>query len=310
MKKHISFLLALIILLALTGCFENKSKYMIIDLSTGDINYTDSEPVGGWSDVYKITKLVLRRVEPGSFIMGSPESEMGRNPNETQHEVAITKPFYIGVFEITRGQYQLITGKEPAFRSYQGKTFPLDELTYNDIRGVNKGAKWPISYAVDDDSFIGILRKKYKLNFDLPTEAQWEYACRAGTTTALNNGTNLSDEYKDQNLDKVGAYCFNRNSSTNFDHYVGFYRPNSWGLYDMHGNDLEWCLDWHSISLGYNSAIDPLGPSSGERRVLRGGGWSMKAADCRSASRFSCPPNGITSRGFKMNVGIRIVLTQ
>lgn len=292
----------------LTGCFENKSKYMIIDLSTGNISYTDSEPVGGWSDVYKITKLVLRRVEPGSFIMGSPETEIGRNPNETQHEVILTKPFYIGIFEITQGQYNLITGRKPAVHAHQGKTFPLDELTYNDIRGVNNGAMWPTSYSVDDNSFLGILRNKYKLNFDLPTEAQWEYACRAGTTTALNNGKNLSDEYKDQNLDEIGAYCFNRNSPTNFDQYVGCYKPNSWGLYDMHGNVLEWCLDWHSISLGYNSIVNPLGPSDGERRVLRGGGWSWKAADCRSASRFSCPPNGKTSAGFTMRGGFRLVL--
>ena len=285
---------------------------MVIDLPSGEVTYMYAEPQGGWSDIYKAVKLVLRRVEPGTFTMGSPESELGRSSDETQHEVTITKPFYIGVFEITQTQYQLIAGYNPS--EFKGDTKPVHNVSYNDIRGREKGAAWPDNDDVDDYSFLGKLRARSKMNFDLPTEAQWEYACRAGTTTALNNGTNLSCtnlyiNEKDVNLDKLGRYWFNGGVTRN-DYtykgptYVGAYQPNAWGIYDMHGNVCEWCLDFYSYS-GYEPVSDPKGPSEGNSRVLRGGSWiSFYAYYCRSAYRYynyNCyPDNGSNTRGFRV----------
>lgn len=295
MKKL--FLFALTIIVAstfLTGCFENKSKYMIIDLPTGKVSYADVEPIGICClDVYKTTKLVLRRIEPGTFVMGSPTSELGRRDNEKRYDVKIIKPFYIGVFEITQKQYQLIAGYNPS--EFKGDTKPVHNVSYNDIRGREKGAAYPDNDEVDDYSFFGKLRARSKMNFDLPTEAQWEYACRAGTTTALNNGTDLSDISKDKNLDILGFYVWNGGRDGEKDNgptVVGSYRPNFWGIYDMHGNVYEWVLDKYEQYDG-----DAMHNSY---RVLRGGGWDCYASGCRSASRHRDYPDDVyNSFGFR-----------
>ncbi|MBO4545846.1 MAG: formylglycine-generating enzyme family protein, partial [Verrucomicrobia bacterium] len=123
--------------------------------------------------------------------------------------------------------------------------------------------------------------------YTLPTEAQWEYACRAGTTTALNSGKNLSDAEKCPEMDEVGWYSYNSNRTT---HLVGQKQPNAWGLYDMHGNVFEWCLDWYG-DYPTTAVIDPTGPDTGSKRVLRGGAWRTYANLCRSAYRDSKSPD-------------------
>ncbi|MBR5946947.1 formylglycine-generating enzyme family protein, partial [bacterium] len=164
-----------------------NNTYMVVDLSGGTnatsfaISYLDDVPEGGWTEEYKTTKLVLRKVEAGKFTMGSPKDELGRYYDEVQHEVTLTKDFYIGVFETTQEQYKLIMGYNPSI--YEGSARPVEGVSYDMPRGEDKGAGWPTSYDVDDDSFFGILRTKTQMTFDLPTEAQWEFACRAGTTT-------------------------------------------------------------------------------------------------------------------------------
>ena len=133
--------------------------------------------------------------------------------------------------------------------------------------------------------------------YTLPTEAQWEYACRAGTTTALNNGKNLLTSWlsTDVNLDEVAWYGGNSDYKV---HEVGQKLPNAWGFYDMHGNVLEWCLDWYG-TLSYGT--DPKGSSSGSSRVLRGGGWDYYAGDCASSSRISnVPSGGYSGLGFRL----------
>ena len=191
--------------------------------------------------------------------------------------MTLTKGFYVGIFEVTDQQYGTIA--QVAYNTYR-PMIARDDATYSMIRGSNAGAGWPASNAVDSDSFLGKLRAATGLSFDLPTEAQWEYACRATTTTALNSGKNLSNKYACQEMDEVGAYMDNEGYPTT----VGSYRANNWGLYDMHGNVLEFCLDWYD-SVSSDAVTDPKGPNSGSGRVVRGGNSNRDALYCRSAWR-------------------------
>ena len=292
---------------------QPTNTYMIIDLSGGTnaakfaVSYRAYEPVGGWSEEYKTTKLVLRLVQPGTFTMGSPSDELGRYDlswvQETQHQVTLTKPFYVGVFEVTQKQYELIMGSNPSW--YAGDARPVEHISYETIRGSEKGAGWPNSNEVDENSFFGILRSKTGKAFDLPTEAQWEYACRAGTTTALNSGKNLSDENECSEANEVGIYYGNGGWDLGTV-TVGSFLPNAWGLYDMHGNVYEWCLDWFQKDLGANAVTDPMGAATGSGRSMRGGAWGSGVAKMlRSASRDMQNP----TVHYWYN-GLRIVLVQ
>lgn len=289
-----------------------EGKYLIVDLAGGPnassypIMYTDSIPAGGWTDEFKTTKLVLRRIPAGVFTMGSPAGEVGRESNETQHGVTLTPPFYIGVFEVTQRQWDLVMGSNPSY--YKGNARPVEKVSYNMIRGSSAGSGWPANNNVDASSFIGKIRAKAGLpGSDLPTEAQWEYACRAGTTTALNSGKNLTSTSQDANMAEVGRYIYNLSDGKggyNDAHTtVGSYMPNAWGLYDMHGNVLEWCLDW-SGSYPSGSVVDPRGAATGSERVRRGGGLLDIARSCRSADMNSYPPNNNSDYN-----GFRIAMT-
>ena len=279
-------------------------NYMIIDLDSGSVNYRNSVPKNGWGKKYKTEKMVLKKINAGKFVMGSPTDELGREENEIQHEVTLTKDFYIGIFEITQRQYEVITGKVLPY--YTGDKRPLYNVSYNFIRGLSKGAGWPNNSEIDDDSFLYSLRARTNKAFDLPTEAQWEYACRAGTTTALNDGNNITNEFEDGNLNKLGRYFTNRED--NVGGYidgpttVGSYLPNAWGLYDMHGNVWEWCLDWNGEYQG--NATDPKGPDSGDNgRILRGGGcYTDDASWCRSAHRYADEPIGYDDSDYGFRV--------
>jgi len=255
---------------------QANALYCVIDLTGGtnaatfSVSYLDDVPSGGWTDEYKTTKLVLRRIEPGSFLMGG------------EYNVTLTKPFYIGVFEVTRKQYELVMGVVPGYSP--GDMRPVDGIEYFMLRGSTlDGADWPASSTVYSGSFMGILRAKIGISgFDLPTEAQWEYACRAGTTSLFNNGGSSEDDLK-----QLGRYSGNQQdgkggytSMTT----VGSYLPNAWGLYDMHGNAWEWCLDWYgNLSDG---VVDPAGPETGSARVLRGGAVSVPEY-CTSSYRLN-----------------------
>ena len=265
--------------------------YLVIDLSGGPdaasypISYLGAEPQGGWTDEYKTTKLVLRLIEPGTFMMGSPINEYGRVDNEDLHKVTISRPFYMGVFEISRKQYYLVTGVSS---SRYGMETAL-QVSYDNIRGNSLGGKWPMCNDVDSGSFMGRLRQKTNLVFDLPTEAQWEYACRAGTTSALYSGKELTSLTGNcGNLDEIAWY--HPKSSNQTPSRAGMYKPNAFGLYDMLGGTAEWCLDWYVEKTGVADAVNPHGPETGVDRVLRGGGHSYRygyAKHCRSASRIN-----------------------
>ncbi len=276
-------------------------NYMIVDLSGGPsassypVTYTDEVPEGGWNvDEYKTSKMVFRHVSADSFTMGSPNDETGRSPSqEYQHTVILTKDMYVGVFEVTQGQYKAITGTNPSQQQFPGSDYydkyPVEQVSYEMIRGSSSGAGWPGGSAVDSTSFLGVLRAKTGLSFDLPTEAQWEYACRATTTTALNSGKDLDDEYESVNLNEVGWNVYNAPQWRS--QAVGLLLPNSWGLYDMHGNVCEWVLDWYEANLGTTAVTDPVGAATGSMRVNRGGSIAGEAMDCRSASRSEAAPD-------------------
>ena len=211
-------------------------------------------------------KLVL--ISKGTFMMGSPESEEGRRENETQHEVTISNDYYLGAYEVTQTQYQTVIGNNPS--CYQGALVG------------NQNADLPVENVSLDDAveFCKKLtelpeEKKAGRVYRLPTEAQWEYACRAGSKTiySFDDEEGLLPEYG----------WFKRNSSQRT-HTVGLLEPNAWGLYDMHGNVWEWCSDWYG-EYPKGAVSDPTGPTMGTDRVNRGGCWLYLAANCRSASR-------------------------
>ncbi len=252
---------------------EEAAPYCVVNLSSGPsaqsypVSYLDEVPSGGWPDEHKTTKLVLRRIEPGTFTMGDSDAY-----NNKPHEVTLTKPYYIGVFEVTQTQYLLITDDKPS--EFAGRTRPVERVSYDMIRGVSAGAQWPHSSAVDTSSFLGKLRARTGIDFDLPTEAQWEHACRAGTNTKYYWGDSMD-----------GDYCWYRDNSGKKTHPVGAKKPNAWGLYDMSGNVWEWCLDWHAADLT-GGLTDPAGSCSGSGRVFRGGSWYYDARYCASSYRF------------------------
>ncbi|MBO7620170.1 MAG: formylglycine-generating enzyme family protein, partial [Victivallales bacterium] len=178
MKKLLSMLFLFGILFAFTAKVHADGTYLVIDLETWQYRYTDTAPNLS-DDTCRTTELWLRYIPEGTFIMGSPEDELGRWDDETQHKVTLTKPFYIGVFECTQRQWELvIKGYRPSYFRNDDyyATRPVEQVSYNMIRGKEAGAGWPDSDAVDATSFMGILREKTGLMFDLPTEAQWEYA--------------------------------------------------------------------------------------------------------------------------------------
>ena len=273
------------------------APYLVIDLSGGadaasyPVRFAAAGPDLA-SDTCRTTELWLKLVLPGTFTMGSPTNELGHYSDETQHAVTLTKPFYMGVFQMTQKQYALVMGSNPS--RCRGDTRPVEYVSYNDIRGRSLGANWPAHAQVDATSFLGKIRARTALNFDLPTEAQWEYACRAGTATALNNGRDLSSTDRDAAMDEVGRYGYNRSDGkggySSGPTKVGSYAPNAWGLYDMHGNVWERCLDWYG-SYATGAVTDPVGSASGSSRVQRGGYYDFYARLCRSASRSNSHPS-------------------
>ncbi|MBR6471608.1 MAG: formylglycine-generating enzyme family protein [Victivallales bacterium] len=208
-------------------------------------------------------KLEMKKILAGSFLMGSPEWEDGRVPWETQHRVTLTRDYWLGTYEVTQAQWKAVMGNNPSH--FQGDDLPVESVSWSDAKefcerlNKNSSIKRPKGY-----------------RFDLPTEAQWEYACRAGTTGAYHG-----------NLDDVAWYDENSGDQT---HPVGRQQPNAWGLYDMHGNVWEWCRDWYGEGSYAGDATDPTGVLSGSDRVLRGGGWLNYAQRCRSAFRFDFSP--------------------
>ena len=262
---------------------------MVIDLSAGStaesypVSYLSAPPEGGFNtDEYKTTKLALRRIEPGTFMMSG------------SYETTLTTPYYIGVFEVTQKQWELVMGSNPSY--FSGDTRPVERVSYNMVRGSNSGAQWPLSNAVDSDSYIAKLRSRTALEIDLPTEAQWEYACRAGAATAYYWGNSLD-----------GAYCWYRSNSSST-HPVGEKTPNAWDLYDMHGNAWEWVLDWYGSLV--SPQTDPVGAQSSTYRCVKGGSWCDGSSELSLETRLNTSSSHIGyNHGFRLAVPLTVLAT-
>jgi len=214
-------------------------------------------------------------IPAGEFMRGSPSGESGRHDYEgPQHRVRITKPFYLGKYEVTQGEWQRVMGSNPSY--FKGDRNPVENVSWNDCQTF-------LSKAGD--------------GLRLPTEAQWEYACRAGTTSRFSF---------DESDSQLGEYGWYEENSAGRTHPVGGKRPNAWGLYDMHGNVREWCGDWYDSGYYARSpGSDPQGPSSGTSRVFRGGSWCSEPEECRSAYRLgSTPDYAFSSVGLRVAAGL------
>ena len=221
-------------------------------------------------DLGQGVKLEMVLVPAGKFMMGSPKNEKGRCENETQHEVTLTKPFYMGKYAVTQEQWESVMGNNPS--DTKGAKLPVTDVSWEDCQEFI-------------EKLNGITKGKYRL----PTEAEWEYACRAGTSTAYSFGAKITPKdanYDDSKIEKPVA--------------VGSYKPNAFGLYDMHGNVWEWCEDRYG-DYPKGAVMDPKGPAKGDVCVLRGGSFVNVGSRARSSNRInSTPSNRVYFVGFRL----------
>jgi len=267
--RNLSVIFSLAMLLALAGCVTKEA----------------SVESGNTDDAVKIidlgggVKMEFVLIRPGTFTMGCEKGQA--SDEKPAHEVTITKPFYIGKFEVTQEQWKAVMGENPSH--FAGDKNPVERVS------------WP-----DCQTFLRKLAEKVPgQTFRLPTEAEWEYACRAGSVS----------EYCYGDDDRVlGDYAWYGGNSAGETHPVGQKKPNAWGLYDMHGNVWEWCSDWYG-SYKAEEQKDPAGPADAQGRVLRGGSWNYGPVYCRSAGRGGVVPAGLCPRciGLGDHFGIRVV---
>lgn len=224
--------------------------------------------------------MLFQHIKPGHFTMGSPASEPGRTEDETQHLVVLTKPFYLLTTPVNQKQWQAITGHNPSF--FRHPDLPVESISWEAV-----------------NEFIDSLNALGKEQYRLPTEAEWEYCCRAGSKQAFCFGAEV---------ESLGEYAwYQGNSGEGYQvkqpHPVATRRPNAWGLYDMHGNVWEWVSDWYD-DLPAKAVTNPIGPEQGKVRVIRGGRWNSSASSCRSASRSFLPPE----QGYPGSLSFRLVM--
>jgi sulfatase modifying factor 1 len=217
--------------------------------------------------------------KPGAFMMGSPENEKDRKVDETRHEVTFTKGFYLGKYEVTQAQWTEVMETNPS--EFAGDDLPVEMVSWKDAMEF-------CEKLTEIERASGQIPDGWK--YRLPTEAQWEYACRAGTTTVYAFGDKITT--KQANFDKTLGKTTN----------IGKYPANAWGFHDMHGNIREWCLDWHN-PFAKGSMRDPQGPADGSYRVGRGGCWDYDGRDVRSADRSRHAPDARGSDlGFRLSL--------
>ena len=256
--------------LLMVGCGEEAQKEAVQEEAPKEASFAIKP---GENFTVPDLNLSMIWVKPGTFTMGSPTSEAWRSPDETEHNVSLTKGFYLGKYEVTQAQYEAVM---------TGNTDGLSATPSNWSGNPNR----PVEKVSHDDVqvFLSRLNTQQSANipagwaYVLPTESQWEYACRAGTTTAYSWG------------DDINATRANYNSNIRQTRDVGNYAANPWGFFDMHGNVWEWTADWFGAYPVGNPVTDPTGEASGSFRVGRGGSWLYGGATLRSAERGGNPP--------------------
>jgi formylglycine-generating enzyme required for sulfatase activity len=259
---------------------KEPAKALAKELVKAPATKPATEPPNGESFSVSELNLDMLWCKPGKFMMGSPKDEKDREEDETQHKVTLTKGFYLGKHEVTQAQWEKVMGSNPSH--FKGATLPVEQVSWDEaIKFCEK--------LTQTEKEAGRLPEGW--TYTLPTEAQWEYACRAGTTTVYFFGDEITPKQAnyDENVDKTTP--------------VDTYPANAWGFHDMHGNVWEWCLDRYG-KYPDGSAIDPVGLSDGSERVIRGGCWnSFDGRFMRSAFRIrSTPDNRNFNLGFRLSL--------
>jgi len=231
---------------------------------------------GVWQESVRVQGVTFELiwVPPGEFWMGSPEAEKGRGSNEVRHRARLTRGFWLGKYPVTQRQWAAVMGTNPSRFTCMGLEAPVEQVSWDDCQ-----------------KLIRKLTRAAGPAWRLPTEAEWEYACRAGSATAWCVGDGEGA------LQQAAWYAAKSGGTT---HPVGQLRPNGWGLYEMHGNVWERVQDWYG-EYGAGARVDPTGPSGGSARVIRGGSWDDVADACRSAYRICLAP-GVKGSG----LGVRL----
>jgi len=259
MKKFLRILLVAVMILGCSSCTE---KYEVSEDGSGNM----------WIELSEDCGIALVQIPSGKFKMGTYEG-FGDEDELPVREIELTEDYYIGKFEITQKQWETVMGSNPS--SFSGENLPVETVSWEECM-----------------EFCKKLSKATGLNVSLPTEAQWENACRSGSETKWFFGDDIIG---------YGKYANENTEDTTIN--VGSYEPNPYGLYDMYGNVMEWCLDYYSPEYMKEDVTDPKGPESGEARVSRGGGWGASPDECRSAYRNACGENEKTD-----GIGLRIVV--
>ena len=308
MRRSISFLIAAAMLFSLAACGSEPSEPEDTGSGAESSTPTTSEPSEAPEPIEVPEGFVL--ISGGTFDMGSPDDEPWRSDDETQHTVTVSD-FYMSAYEVTQQEYASVIGENPS--NFSGDTLPveniswLDAVAYCNARSEQEGLT-PV-YTIGGDS---VSWDRSANGYRLPTEVEWEYACRAGTITPFNTETSISAEESNYWGDYPYMIEDNYFQQGNLETRPGVYRqttvevnsfsPNAWGLYNMHGNVGEWVWDYYGV-YATEAQTDPTGPETGTRRVYRGGGWNDFAKNLRSAYRAALP-----QENSNYNIGLRLVL--
>ena len=287
----------LLVALFLAGCPGPCPDGFLRDNDGNCVQVGDDDDTGGDTDGFVL-------VSGGTFTMGSPEGELGNWGDEDQHQVTLTRDFWLQETEVTQAQWSARMGNNPSEFYSCGDDCPVETVNWWEALAYANAASsaegLPECYTLEgcndvspgndlDCSAVSVNAPSgdpYACEgYRLPTEAEWEYAYRAGTTTAFYNGAITDTGCDDPNLDAIGWYCGNASDTT---HPVAQKEPNAWGLYDLAGNVLEWTWDWYAV-YPTGAVTDPTGPGGGSSRVYRGGSWYGDAGFARAASRYVVP---------------------